>query len=161
MEPSRLHGKEWRIATVAIGGAVLLTVLGALILWRTAPPPVQIAHIACGIPRETVSLELPSDLLAVSQKKVPVWLGPFPGEGNRDLVRLKFSQDTDGTGAAVIRTDDVLHLPIHLGDAADPPERILIHCRNDQVAKVQYRSRAGVEKIFPVVRTMVADRTPG
>ena len=161
MEPTRHHGKNWRIATAAASGAVLLTALSALFLWRTAPPSVQIAHIACGIPRETVSLELPGDLLAVSQKKVPVWLGPFPGEDSRDLVRLKFSQDADGTGAAVIRTEDVLHLPIHLGDAADPPERILLHCRDDHVAKVQYRSRAGVEKIFPVVRTMVADGTPG
>ena len=33
--------------------------------------------------------------------------------------------------------------------ATDPPRRILLHCRNDVVARVQYISRDGVSKDFP------------
>ena len=164
MALTQRNWKDWRIVAAATGAVVLLVALAALAgvaVWRSTPSPVQIAQIACGVPRETVSLELPGDLLAASQRKVPVWLGPIPYPSNADMIRLKFSLDADGTGTAVIRIDDVLHLPIHLGDAADPPERILLHCRDDEVARVQYRSRAGVVKDFPVVRRMVADHAPG
>jgi len=55
----------------------------------------------------------------------------------------------------------VLHLPVNLGDPDDPPRRILLHCRNDVVAWVQYVSRGGVSKDFPVVRSTTAEGLDG
>ena len=151
----RAGWKNWRVVAVAVAGAVFLPAVAGFTLGRSVPEPVEILQVACGIPRETVSFSLPGALLDAMQ--VPVWLGPFRHQGTADVVRLRFSGDADGVGSFITRVDDVLHLPVNLGDPADPPRRILLHCRNDVVARVQYISRDGVSKDFPVVRTMMAE----
>ena len=147
--------KDRRVIAGAMAVAVALPALAGFTLGRSASEPVEIVQVACGLPRETVSFSLPGALLG--DMHVPVWLGPFRHQGTADVVRLRFSGDADGGGASIARVDDVLHLPVNLGDPADPPRRILLHCRNDVVARVQYISRDGVSKDFPVVRTMVAE----
>jgi hypothetical protein len=147
--------KDRRVFVVAVAAAVALPALAGFTLGRFASEPVEIIQVACGIPRETVSFSLPVSLLGGMH--VPVWLGPFRHQGTADVVRLRFSGDADGGVSSITRVDDVLHLPVNLGDPADPPRRILLHCRNDVVARVQYVSRDGVSKDFPVVRTMIAE----
>ena len=154
--------KDRRVIAVAVLAAVALPALAGFTLGRSAPEPVEIIQVACGLPRETVSFSLPGTLLEMTGNPgdgmhVPVWLGPFRHQGTADVVRLRFSGDADGGGSSITRVDDVLHLPVNLGDPADPPRRILLHCRNDVVARVQYVSRDGVSKDFPVVRTMIAE----
>ena len=151
----RAGWKDRRVIAVAVAAAVALPALAGFTLGRSAPEPVEIIQVACGIPRETVSFSLPGALLG--GMNVPVWLGPFRHQGTADVVRLRFSDDADGAGSSIARVDDALHLPVNLGDPDDPPRRILLHCRNDVVARVQYISRDGVSKDFPVVRTMVAE----
>jgi hypothetical protein len=146
--------KDRRVIAVAVTGAVVLSALAGFTLGRSGPEPVEIIQVACGLPRETVSFNLPGALLG--SMHVPVWIGPLLHQGTADVVRLRFSGDVDGGGASITREDDVLHLPVNLGDPDDPPWRILLHCRNEVVARVQYVSRAGAVKDFPVVRTMKA-----
>jgi hypothetical protein len=155
----RAGWKDWRVVAVAATGAVVLPAVAGFTLGRSVPEPVEILQVACGIPRETVSFSLPGALLGGMH--VPVWLGPFRHQGTADVVRLRFSGDADGGGASIARVDDVLHLPVNLGDPADPPRRILLHCRNDVVARVQYISQDGISKDFPVVRTMMAEGVDG
>jgi hypothetical protein len=147
--------KDWRVVVVAVTGTLVLPAFAGFTLGRSESEPVEILQVACGIPRETVSFSLPGALLGGMH--VPVWLGPFRHQGTADVVRLRFSGDADGGGSSITRVDDVLHLPVNLGDPADPPRRILLHCRNDVVARVQYVSRGGASKDFPVVRTMMAE----
>jgi hypothetical protein len=158
--------KDRRVIAVAVLAAVALPALAGFTLGRAAPEPVEILQVACGLPRETVSFSLPGTLLTMSGGRkdgmhVPVWLGPFQHQGTADVVRLRFSADADGGGSSIERVDDVLHLPVDMGDPADPPRRILLHCRNDVVARVQYISRGGASKDFPVVRTMMAESLGG
>lgn len=161
--------KRWTLKKgriVAIAAAAVLVPAGVgFLAGRTAPQQVEVAQIACGVPKQTVSFSLPAPLFdlvrasldAGSSHRVPVWLGPFRHQGTSDVVRLRFSAETPGEAPTVTRVNDVLHLPVHIGDPGDPPRRILLHCRNDVVAHVQYVSRNGRTKDFPVVRTLVAD----
>jgi hypothetical protein len=158
--------KDRRLIAVVVTAAVSLPALAGFTLGRSSPEPVEILQVACGLPRETVSFSLPGTLLALAGSSgdgmhVPVWLGPFRHQGTADVVRLRFSGDADGGGASIARVDDVLHLPVNLGDPDDPPRRILLHCRNDVVAWVQYVSRGGVSKDFPVVRSTTAEGLDG
>jgi hypothetical protein len=154
-QDKRAGWKDRRVIAVAMAGAVILPAFAGFTLGRSASEPVEIIQVACGLPRETVSFSLPGTLLV--DMHVPVWIGPFQHQGTADVVRLRFSADADGGGASIARVDDVLHLPVNLGDPDDPPRRILLHCRNDVVARVQYISRDGAVKDFPIVRTMIAE----
>ncbi|WP_158044225.1 hypothetical protein [Skermanella pratensis] len=156
--------KRGRIVAIVAVTAIVPAGAGFL-AGRSAPQPVEVAQIACGLPKQTVSFSLPAPLFDVTRAslesgtahRVPVWLGPFRHQGTSDVVRLRFSADAQGDAATVSRVNDVLHLPVHAGDPEDPPRRILLHCRNDVVAHVQYVSRSGRTKDFPVVQTMVAE----
>ena len=161
-QEKRKGWKDRRVVAVAVAAAVTVPALAGFTLGRSAPKPVEILQVACGLPRETVSFSLPGTLLTMTGgpgdgMHVPVWLGPFRHQGSADVVRLRFSGDADGSGSSITRVGDVLHLPVNSGDSDDPPRRILLHCRNDVVAKVQYVSQDGISKDFPVVRTLMAE----
>ena len=153
--------KDRRAIAVAVAAGVALPAPAGFTLGRSSPIRSKSFRWRAGLPRETVSFSPPGTPLAM-----PVILPTacmcrsawaVPHQGTADVVRPRFSGDADGGGSSIARVDDVLHLPVNLGDPADPPRRILLHCRNDVVARVQYISRNGVSKDFPVVRTMMAE----
>lgn len=160
--------KRGRIVAIA-AAAILVPAAVGFLAGRTAPQPVEVAQIACGLPKQTVSFTLPAPLFDLAHAspepgaahRVPVWLGPFRHQGTSDVVRLRFSAEARGDAPTVSRVNDVIHLPVRVGDPEDPPRRILLHCRNDVVAHVQYVSSGGRTTDFPVIRTMVAEGAGG
>ena len=143
------------------GGGIALPALAGFTLGRSAPEPVEILQVACGLPRETVSFSLPGTLLTMTGgpgdgMHVPVWLGPFRHQGTADVVRLRFAATPTGrehpsSGSmtcCICRSIPAIRRP-----AAPHPA----DCRNDVVAKVQYVSQDGISKDFPVVRTLMAE----
>ncbi|WP_157619629.1 hypothetical protein [Skermanella stibiiresistens] len=155
---------------VAVGALALMApAIAGFTLGRETPLPVEIAQVPCGVPKHTASFTLPGPLLDITRtdaslggrQPVPVWLGPFAQQGSADVVRLRFGADAQGDAGTVSRVGDVIHLPVHQGDPADPPRRILLHCRNDVVALVQYVSQSGAVKEFAVIHTQVAEGAAG
>ena len=119
----------------------------------TAPRTVPITLAAC-LGFGVATVEIPLESLHAGASAVPISFGPIDLPGAGGAIRLHFHPPAPTTGkdghGEVIRSGDMIILPLTFGRSGTLPERIDLKCLNGKLSSIRYR-REGDSQTFRIV----------
>lgn len=123
-------------------------------LRMTAPRTVPITLTGCRGNGEA-RVEIPLQALEHGTSTVPISFGPIDLPGAGGAVRLHFhtslsSENDQVDDAEVMRSGDMVHLPLTFGRDRLLPERIDLKCLDGKLTGIRYRHEGG-GRMFRVV----------
>jgi hypothetical protein len=123
-------------------------------LQMTAPRTVAITLAACRGNGEA-RVEIPLQALEHGTSAVPISFGPIDLPGAGGSIRLHFhtslsSGNDESDDAEVMRSGDMVHLPLTFGRDRVLPERIDLKCLEGRLTGIRYRHEGG-GRMFRVV----------
>ncbi len=152
-----LRSAEKRRASVAFCVAGLGLAAGAAAYFvsfhLTAPRTVPITLAGClGFGMATV--EIPLESLHAGTSVIPISFGPIDLPGAGGAIRLHFHPAASQTGndsrEEVLRSGDMVILPLTFGHDRALPDRIDLKCLNGELTSIRYRHE-GDSQTFRVV----------
>jgi len=130
-------------------------VVGAGAYWYSAsahsPEIVTISQTACGVPSTSASFGVPIATLAEHAPGVPFSFGPIEAPEGGGAITIRFDPSADGKGREVTMAGDTLHLPVAYGRSSALPERVVVTCRDGEIATVRYSGSGERSVSFSVV----------